>query len=251
LFRRIPKHYTPPHILDIAGIPRYSPESSGIRILVSADAGERFCHGGGVIPYGPVDERTASERRTADISPREGMSEVLFLGFWGRMNLLLSRGVPPGASMDNLTPVELAAIEKAQHWGKTGNAYALEHATRSATIGISLASNPISLLAWIGEKILEWTDEDPPLDKILEMVTLWWFTQTFPKGIYSYRGLIFGVPTPEAFPLSVPFEFSNFAHEIAPAPESWCRVSGDLVIYGHHEKTFRGFGATRSVGGGF
>jgi hypothetical protein len=41
----------------------------------------------------------------------------------------------------------------------------------------------------IGEKFLEWTDEDPPLDLILESVTLYWMTDTFPRCIYPYRGV--------------------------------------------------------------
>jgi microsomal epoxide hydrolase len=41
----------------------------------------------------------------------------------------------------------------------------------------------------IGEKFLEWTDEDPPLDKILDDVTLYWLTDTFPRCIYTYRGV--------------------------------------------------------------
>jgi hypothetical protein len=39
----------------------------------------------------------------------------------------------------------------------------------------------------IGEKFLDWTDTDPPLDTILEAVTLYWVTETFPRSIYPYR----------------------------------------------------------------
>jgi hypothetical protein len=40
----------------------------------------------------------------------------------------------------------------------------------------------------IGEKFLDWTDEDPSLDTILESVSLYWLTETFPRCIYPYRG---------------------------------------------------------------
>lgn len=41
----------------------------------------------------------------------------------------------------------------------------------------------------IGEKILEWTDEDPPVEKILETVTLYWLTETMPRSMYHNRGV--------------------------------------------------------------
>lgn len=50
----------------------------------------------------------------------------------------------------------------------------------------------------IGEKFLEWSDEDPSLEHILESVTLYWMTDTFPRCIYPYRGVspIFIRPAP-------------------------------------------------------
>ncbi|KAL7267882.1 hypothetical protein RUND412_009516 [Rhizina undulata] len=152
------------------------------------------------------------------------------------LNMIMNRSVPTAASLDDLSPQELEGIKKGQKFRTSGNAYAMEHATRPATIGIVLASNPIALLAWIGEKFLEWTDEDPTVDKILEIVTLWWFTQTFPKGIYSYRELFVPTDLFENVQMKAPFGFSNFRHEISPIPESWARTKGDMVFYRYHEK---------------
>lgn len=78
-------------------------------------------------------------------------------------------------------------IAKGRQFLATGSAYAAEHGTRPATIGLVLASNPLALLAWIGEKYREWTDEDPSLQQILESVSLYWFTQTIESSIYTYR----------------------------------------------------------------
>jgi len=38
-----------------------------------------------------------------------------------------------------------------------------------------------------GEKLLDWTDEDLPLDTTLEAVALDWLTETFPRLTYPYR----------------------------------------------------------------
>lgn len=39
----------------------------------------------------------------------------------------------------------------------------------------------------IGEKFLEWVDDPLPAEAILESVSLYWFTETFPRGIFFYR----------------------------------------------------------------
>lgn len=65
--------------------------------------------------------------------------------------------------------------------------YALEQATRPGTVGLAIGANPISLLAWIGEKYREWSDESPSIETILSIVTLYWLTDTYPSSIYTYR----------------------------------------------------------------
>lgn len=61
------------------------------------------------------------------------------------------------------------------------------HATRPSTVSLLLGSNPLATLAWIGEKYLEWSDVDPDLDTILEVASLYWFTESGGKSVYPYR----------------------------------------------------------------
>lgn len=89
--------------------------------------------------------------------------------------------------MKALAKDELAGLERGIQFRDFGTGYSIEHATRPSTIGLVLASNPISLLAWIGEKYLEWSDENPSIETILEAVSLYWFTDTFPTSIFAYR----------------------------------------------------------------
>lgn len=44
-----------------------------------------------------------------------------------------------------------------------------------------------SFLCRIGEKFREWVDEPLSPEVILECVTLYWLTETFPRSIYTYR----------------------------------------------------------------
>jgi len=92
-------------------------------------------------------------------------------------------------SISSLTAKEKLGLERGEEFVSRGSGYSLEQATRPSTIGLILGSNPLALLAWIGEKFLAWSDEDPSLETILESVTLYWLTETFPTSIYPYRAV--------------------------------------------------------------
>lgn len=98
---------------------------------------------------------------------------------------------PPSENSDELPmdEEEKKALQKASEFVDTAYAFALEQGTRTATIGLTLSASPLALLSWIGEKILEWTYEDPPLETILEHVTLYWLTDTIPRCFYHNRGM--------------------------------------------------------------
>ncbi|CAF3994402.1 unnamed protein product [Adineta steineri] len=150
--------------------------------------------------------------------------------------------MPEPSGVDNTTLNELdrEGLRRAAEFMSTGSAYALEHATRTSTIGHVLASNPIALLAWIGEKFLEWTDEDLPLDTILESVTLYWVTETLPRALYPYRQLLtpgnIGAHENPKWYIKKPFGFSWFPKEITPVPQSWAATTGNLVFFRQHTK---------------
>jgi microsomal epoxide hydrolase len=158
-----------------------------------------------------------------------------------------------------LEETEKEGLDRGDTFGKTGTAYALEHATRPATIGFVLSSSPLALLAWIGEKFQDWTDTTPSLDQILEAVTLYWLTDTFPRAIYPYRGeLVESVSRPEGdsdyrhvfkkgperYMLHCDpqlfcqklFGYSWYPKEIAPTPKSWVATTGNLVWFKRHTK---------------
>ncbi|KAK5681832.1 hypothetical protein LTS10_006365 [Elasticomyces elasticus] len=136
--------------------------------------------------------------------------------------------------MNDVDEYEKQVMQRGPAWRETGMAYGIEHATRPGTIGLVLSSSPLALLAWIGEKFLEWTDDDPPLDKILESITLYWLTETFPRCIYPYRVLMSGKrETPY---VSKPSGYSLFPKELVPVPKSWAAATANIVSYSQHKK---------------
>lgn len=52
---------------------------------------------------------------------------------------------------------------------------------------VSLQSTTSTPADGLHGAVIEWTDETPSTDAILDIVTAWWLTDTFPYSIYRYR----------------------------------------------------------------
>ncbi|CZT23476.1 related to epoxide hydrolase [Ramularia collo-cygni] len=151
---------------------------------------------------------------------------------------------PANAEELAMGEVEREAISRGLAFREMGSAYAHEHGTRTATIGMCLSASPLALLAWIGEKFLEWSDEDPPLDEILESITLYWMTDTFARCIYPYRGLSGDEERPRIAKVNgrgrarpyveKPSGYSFFPKELVPMPVSWVATSCNLISSAIH-----------------
>lgn len=64
------------------------------------------------------------------------------------VNMLQVVEAPAEYPIESLDTIDRTGIERGAEFDTTGNAYALEHATRPSTIGHVLASSPLALLAW-------------------------------------------------------------------------------------------------------
>lgn len=112
-------------------------------------------------------------------------------------------------------------LRRAHAFTHTGSAYNNMHNTRPSTIGLALQSDPAALLAWVGEKLLDWTDTDPTDSEIVSVMTLYWCTDTMPRSIYSYRNrppVTGQMPVMNhAYDLKQPFGMSDFPYEVSYA----------------------------------
>lgn len=147
-------------------------------------------------------------------------------------------GVPPSAlgEPEKMTQEEKDCMAKAQIFIAKDYAAAAMQATRSSTVGLVLGSSPLALLAWVGEKMIDWADEALSLGKILEGVTLYWMTDVMARGIWHSRELL-----PEKMPLLLPYVekpcgYSLFAKELVPVPKTWAEKSCNLVFFNKHER---------------
>ena len=148
--------------------------------------------------------------------------------------------------MPTNTDEERAAAAQIATFGRTGNGYFVEMATRPQTIGYALLDSPVALAAWMIDhdtdayyKIARaFVDGQPSgnltRDHILDNITLYWLTGTGASAARSYWEAYGPHASKETVPASrIPFGFTTFPGEIWKTPRSWVEASYPNVIYFH------------------
>jgi len=80
------------------------------------------------------------------------------------------------ARLDENDPVDKLIMDRMDAFRKEGSGYLAIQNSRPQTIGYGLADSPLLQLAWIAEKVHEWTDLPVDRDQLLTTVSLYWFT---------------------------------------------------------------------------
>jgi pimeloyl-ACP methyl ester carboxylesterase len=78
--------------------------------------------------------------------------------------------------LDENDPVDKLILERMDAFTKDGSGYLSIQNSRPQTIGYGLADSPLLQLAWIAEKVREWTDLPVDRDQLLTTVSLYWYT---------------------------------------------------------------------------
>jgi pimeloyl-ACP methyl ester carboxylesterase len=160
--------------------------------------------------------------------------------------------VPPLAAPgpdDVPTAAEAAALAELAERSRTASAYSAVHQTRPQTIGYALADSPAALAAWIGEKLLTWSDTDGlSRRQILDNLSLYWFTNTGASSARLYAESIAEVGSwftdPDAIaPVPVPTAATVFPREVPRPSRRWAERRFPQLI--HWGEPLRGghFGA--------
>lgn len=125
---------------------------------------------------------------------------------------------------------ELAFFARLDAWGGANGAYGHVQNTRPDTLAAALNDSPAGLLAWLAEKLVEWSDTpagDPRAvehrisrDRILTEAMIYWVTQSIGS---SFRPYYEGADQPDEMPpVRVPASVHIQRHE-ADYPESLAR----------------------------
>jgi len=83
-----------------------------------------------------------------------------------------------GAMQASHDPVDKLALDRMDAFTTEGSGYLAIQNSRPQTIGYGLADSPLLQLAWIAEKVHEWTDLPVDRDQLLTNISLYWFTAT-------------------------------------------------------------------------
>jgi epoxide hydrolase len=78
--------------------------------------------------------------------------------------------------LDHNDPVDKLILDRMDAFKREGSGYLAIQNSRPQTIGYGLADSPLLQLAWIAEKVHEWTDLPVDRDQVLTTVSLYWFT---------------------------------------------------------------------------
>ena len=95
---------------------------------------------------------------------------------------------PPGVNVEadvgagKYAPDEVESFQNTMEFAKRGAAFIEVDSTRATTAGLVIGSTPVSLLAWVGEKIISSTNKTPETDSIL--TNLYIATERSPMGLY-------------------------------------------------------------------
>ncbi|KAF2722616.1 alpha/beta-hydrolase [Polychaeton citri CBS 116435] len=131
---------------------------------------------------------------------------------------------------------EKKGLERSSWFTSQGSGYRLEQSTKPQTLGYALHDSPVALLAWIYEKLHDWTDAYPwTEDEILTWVSIYFFSKAGPAAsvrIY-YEVTHVGPPvTRDRMTEWIPKVKLGLCHtpqELTVVPLTWGQTLGPVV----------------------
>ena len=139
-----------------------------------------------------------------------------------------------------LTDAEKAGLERGKWFRNEGFGYNKEHSTKPQTIGYSVTDSPVGLLAWIYEKLHDWTDSYPWTDdEVLTWISIYYFSRAGPAAtqrIYYESAHRKPATYYECQKYSdVPLAIARFPKELGLAPKLWHETMGPIVLFSEYD----------------
>jgi pimeloyl-ACP methyl ester carboxylesterase len=124
---------------------------------------------------------------------------------------------------------------RSEWFQQEGSGYNREQSTKPQTIGYALADSPVALLAWIYEKLHDWTDAYPWTDdEILTWISIYQFSTAGPAAsvrIYyesTHAQNLHKTRAGEYIP-KVLLGIAHFPKELSIIPHTWAGTMGNVV----------------------
>ncbi|KAJ9668851.1 hypothetical protein H2201_001097 [Coniosporium apollinis] len=138
---------------------------------------------------------------------------------------------------------ERAGLERSKWFEKEGMGYFKQQATKPQTIGYAQADSPVGLLAWIYEKLHDWTDWYPWTDdEVITWVSIYWFSRAGPTAAARlYYEAMHDKSTGDLLQIvggwvpGVKLGIAHFPKELINLPRLWHQGMGEVVFESVYE----------------
>ncbi|KAI0691010.1 alpha/beta-hydrolase [Cytidiella melzeri] len=149
----------------------------------------------------------------------------------------------PSGNLSELSESQLRLLQRSKHIGETGAGYRNIQKTKPFTIGIAIASSPLAILTYIGEKFHDWSDPArvDPQDTI-DIAALYFLSGSFATSVVIYSQTPKDAhkiyDTIDLLNLQVKskaFGFSAFPYEISVGLKDSIAPFGNLTFYKEHQ----------------
>lgn len=140
-----------------------------------------------------------------------------------------------------LTDEEKKGLASTGVFGTEGNGYYKQMTTKPTTIGYAFRDSPVALLAWMYEKMHDWSDSYPWTDdEILTWVSIHYFSTAGPEATsniyYAMEHSDPGAFAAAAPYIDVPLGIARFSNDLIVLPRLWNRTMGPIVYESQYEK---------------
>ncbi|KAL7947482.1 Alpha/Beta hydrolase protein [Trichoderma barbatum] len=161
---------------------------------------------------------------------------------WCKPNLLQGLWFAARYHLGWLSEDDQKNMLRSKWYIEESSGYMLIQSTKPSTIGFALADSPVALLAWIYDKLHDWTDEYPWTDdEILEWISIYYFSKGgAASSLTIYYELIGkdkdGLAKAVGYIPKVPLGMSFYPKELLIIPKSWRKLLGPVVFQAEHDK---------------
>jgi microsomal epoxide hydrolase len=158
------------------------------------------------------------------------------------LDLMPSPPPDPADRETGLSAADLERLRRSDAFLATEMAYQALQRTKPQSLAYGLTDSPAGLAGWLVEKFRTWSDCGGdldaafPRDRLLDIISIYWFTGTIGSSIRSY--FEDGAPgREEPLPrVEVPVAHTAFPAEIIQTPQPWAERSFKIVYWNEAEK---------------
>lgn len=143
-------------------------------------------------------------------------------------------------ALTSYTEEEKKGLARSSWFQSRGFGYNLEQGTKPSTLGFSLADSPVGMLAWIYEKLRDWTDNYPWTDdEVLTWISIYQFSKAGANAsvriYYESRNTEREkMAKARAYIPRVLLGQSYFPKDVIVTPLTWGRLLGPVVFQKAH-----------------